>query len=69
MKTIKVQFPDGVRDWPAEEYFEQSTEMNGPTSARVRPEPHPDWRFKAMIGGWRASPSDNDLREVLAAIL
>lgn len=55
MKTIKVQFPDGPRDWPAEEYLEQTREMKGATSVRTRPEPHPDWKFTSMIGGWRAS--------------
>lgn len=56
MKTVKVHFPDGLRDWPAEEYFERSTEMSGPTPKRLRPKSHPDWIFAQMVGGWRATP-------------
>ena len=58
MKTVNVTFPDGsIREWPAKERLQQSREIPpGPPNVVLEPKSNPEWRFQAVVGGWRARP-------------
>jgi hypothetical protein len=58
MPTIKVEFPDGPRDVPAEQRIRKSREIRGTDQVELVPKFDPDWRFTAVIGGWRAARRD-----------
>ncbi|HUE80297.1 MAG TPA: hypothetical protein VMN38_11795 [Sphingomicrobium sp.] len=55
MKTVKIMFPDGIRDWPANERIRASREIPpGPLRIEWVPKPDRYWRFQPVTGGWHA---------------